>query len=162
MLQYASLDEAWQASPAIRKKKKVKSMPPGTGMIDEAVRRYPLLGPDLPWTDNDNDVSFPALGGKAIDDEYKPFPDYSDEHDVQFARTDVPLTGLDGPARRTPEVVDVTDLVQNSGAESDTRAVAKQSADTDNVFDVVLYVFSGIVLILLLEQFVQMGVHLQR
>jgi hypothetical protein len=82
-----------------------------------------------------------------------------------FARTDAPLPGLDGPARRTPEIVHVTESQQNSGdLRTEIRSEAKQTpdTDTDNVFDVVLYVFSGIVLILLLEQFVQMGVHLRQ
>lgn len=172
MLQYASLDEAWQASPAIRKKKKAKRESPGNGMVDEAIQRYPLLSPDLPWTDNETDVSFPAFGyasSKATIDEYKPFPDYSastmPEGEASFARTDAPLTGLDGPARRTPEVVHVAETQQNSGDETRTHisVEGKQTMrESDNVFDVVLYVFSGIVLILLLEQFVQMGVHLRR
>ena len=172
MLQYASLDEAWQASPAIRKKKKVKSEKPGHGMVDEAIQRYPLLSPDsaLPWTDNDNDVSFPAsayASNKAVVDEYKPFPDYSaaivDAAQQDFARTDAPLTGLDGPTRRTPEVVHVAESQQNSGAAREISVESRPNQrETDNVFDVVLYVFSGIVLILLLEQFVQMGVQLRR
>jgi len=163
MLQYASLDEAWQASPALRKKKKVRRDVPGNGMVDEAANRFPSAAP---WTDNLTEDAFASFGfaaSKSVTAEYKPFPEGSDSGDVtmqsrsgEFSRTDAPLAGHVGPPRRTPSAVQVPFALPTA-----INAVDRHAEDpSEVVYDVVLYVFSGIVLILLLEQFVQMGVAL--
>ena len=162
MLQYATLQEAWgESMPPVRRRKKVPKGPKDSN--------------ENPYRPYSEDREFRAVSGL---DDYQPWADYTKE-DTQ--RSDEPLPGLDGPARRYPEKVEIHDL--EHGPVVDTPPVKKYGDEyvggpsgftvgrLDNAdypvygkpvshdagYDVALYVFSGILLILLLEQFVQMG-----
>ena len=154
MLQYATLQEAWgEAVPPTRKKTK---RPP----------------PPADFTEN---VVVPDLAAKyrapAAADDWATWAMYDKE---ESQRSDEPQSAVIGPAKRYPEsaakaaepgVTAPEDPPYESGRVSrplllDPMDAAFQRGHPG--FDVALYVFSGIALILLLEQFVQMGRALQR
>lgn len=163
-LSYATLQEAWgEACPPKRKRSKPR---------DAA----PLAAPDREYRPAAQEREYRALSG--LDDQ-QAWAEYNKE-DTQ--RSDAPLPGLLGPEHRYPTSVDVvadagvavpdekqyeTGYVAPHGELPKARldvadhAVALPAAaprDSDAAYDVALYVFSGIALILLLEQFVQMGI----
>lgn len=165
-LSYATLQEAWgDASAPKRRKHKVSPT------VSPA--------PDREYRPAAQEREYRALSG--LDDQ-QAWAEYSKE-DAQ--RTDAPLPGLVGPERRYPSTVDVVadegTAVNGEEAPYETGYVAphgpvsaspvrldvadhrigteraRPRGDDDAAYDVALYVFSGIALILLLEQFVQMG-----
>lgn len=166
-LGYATLQEAWgEASPPKRRKSKT---PPAA----------PSPAPDREYLPASQEREYRALSG--LDDQ-QAWAEYNKE-DSQ--RSDAPLPGLVGPERRYPASVDVvadagaavpdekqyeTGYVAPHGDVPEKKPVRLDVADRvmvrapatksdDNAaYDVALYVFSGIALILLLEQFVQMGI----
>lgn len=164
-LQYATLQEAWGDSlPPVRRRRKQKDVSPAGVSDDKEYRESRIPG----------EVEYRA---PAAADDYLAWSDYSKE---PGQRTDAPLTGLDGPPRRFPAEAAVIPDVQvdpaDTGAQPapeprpyvpptvlDSVAFSPQPpADAGNAgYDVAMYVFTGIMLILLLEQFVQMGAALR-
>lgn len=168
-LGYATLQEAWgEASPPKRRKSKTAPAAPSPA-------------PDREYLPASQEREYRALSG--LDDQ-QAWAEYNKE-DTQ--RSDAPLPGLIGPERRYPASVDVvadagvavpderqyeTGYVAPHGDVPEKKPVRLDVADRvmvpnhttekkhdDNAaYDVALYVFSGIALILLLEQFVQMGI----
>jgi hypothetical protein len=166
-LGYSTLHEAWGESsgPKRRKSKVPVAVSPA---------------PDREYLPASQEREYRALSG--LDDQ-QAWAEYNKE-DTQ--RSDAPLPGLIGPERRYPASVDVvadagvavpderqyeTGYVAPHGDVPDKKPVRLDVADRamvhqtpepkhdDNAaYDVALYVFSGIALILLLEQFVQMGI----
>lgn len=144
MLEYSTIDEAWGSTwPPIRKKKKSPKPPPANAPLDEASMRFPRSETNLdPWTPSDNDY----MGSYAAYDK------------EPSQRSDAPLPGLEGPERRTPsEVTPVPVPVAEIPADLPRQYVEDVSSNNEHVYDVILYIFTGILLILLLEQFIQMG-----
>ena len=150
MLEYSTIDEAWGSTwPPVRRKKKSPKPPPANGPLDEAAMRFPRSETTLdPWTPSDREY----LGSYA---EYNKEPSQ---------RSDAPLPGHEGPERRTPTAV--TPVHEPVPAEVSADLYYAQHAFkhpytprhcNDNVYDVILYIFTGILLILLLEQFIQIG-----
>ncbi len=90
-------------------------------------------------------------------DDYLAWSEYSKE---PGQRTDAPLTGLDGPERRYPPAAAVAPepAPEPPAAPAFTRDDPPAS---DAGYDVAMYMFTGIMLILVLEQFVQMGVSMR-
>jgi hypothetical protein len=146
MLEYSTIDEAWGSTwPPLRKKKKSPKPPPANGPLDESSMRFPRSETNLdPWTPSDSDY----LGNYA---EYTKEPGQ---------RSDVPLAGHEGPERRTPSEVTPVPVAEVS---ADLPAVLPALPDLpygnggEHVYDVILYIFTGVLLILLLEQFIQIG-----
>lgn len=157
-LQYATLQEAWgDALPPARRRRKHKDVTPAGVSDDKEYRESRIPG----------EIEYRAPGAT---DDYLAWSDYSKE---PGQRTDAPLTGLDGPARRFPAeaavVPDVKVDPADTGAQPapdprpyvpptvlDSTAFSPAPSH-DAGYDVAMYVFTGIMLILLLEQFVQMG-----
>jgi hypothetical protein len=165
-LGYATLQEAWGDSSGPKRRK--NKVPPAVSPA-----------PAREYRPASREREYRALSG--LDDQ-QAWAEYNKE-DTQ--RSDAPLPGLIGPERRYPASVDVvadagvavpdekryeTGYVAPHGEVSNTpvrldaadRTIAAQSPalspDDNAAYDVALYVFSGIALILLLEQFVQMGI----
>jgi hypothetical protein len=164
MLQYATIQEAWgDAAPPKRKRTKSHGKPPKDA-------------PERPFLPHDTETEFRAASSL---DDYQAWAEYSKE---ETQRSDEPLPGTVGPARRYPAKVEISDLEKDAaevapekayrtgyvGPHPDQRPIRLDNADhavggprpdSDHAgYDVALYVMSGILLILLLEQFVQMGV----
>jgi hypothetical protein len=147
MLEYSTIDEAWGSTwPPLRKKKKSPKPPPANGPLDESSMRFPRSETNLdPWTPSDSDY----LGNYA---EYTKEPGQ---------RSDAPLPGHEGPARRTPtEVTPVPVPVAEVSADLPDWSDRHDRPDGnggEHMYDVILYIFTGVLLILLLEQFIQIG-----
>lgn len=165
-VQYMTLEEAWgEALPPIRKKKKVPRVP-----ADDALMDARLTGDAR--VPGDREYRAPSSA-----DDYLAWSDYTKE-DGQ--RTDAPLVGLDGPARVFPEKADVkvttetAEVMPEPKPRTPSPALVLDSSDfgpgmggnqdgpDTAAYDVAMYVFTGIMLILLLEQFIQIGVSLRR
>lgn len=166
-LGYATLQEAWGDSSAPKRRK--SKVPPAVSPAP--AREYRPAAQEREYR---------ALSG--LDDQ-QAWAEYNKE-DTQ--RSDAPLPGLLGPERRYPASVDVvadagvavpeekqyeTGYTAPHGEVSKTavrldvadHAIApppklESRYDDNAAYDVALYVFSGIALILLLEQFVQLGI----
>lgn len=164
-LQYATLQEAWGDALPPRRRKKTRDAAVPVGVSDDKEYRESRIPGEIEYR------------APAAADDYLAWSDYSKE---PGQRTDAPLTGLDGPARRFPAeaavIPDVKVDPADTGAQPapeprpyipptvlDSVAFAPQPpADSGNAgYDVAMYVFTGIMLILLLEQFVQMGAALR-
>lgn len=167
-LGYATLQEAWGESSGPKRRK--SKAPPAVSPA-----------PDREYLPASQEREYRALSG--LNDQ-QAWAEYNKE-DTQ--RSDAPLPGLIGPEHRYPASVDVvadagvavpderqyeTGYVAPHGDVTSKKTVRLDVADRviaptprpepvhdDNAaYDVALYVFSGIALILLLEQFVQMGI----
>lgn len=156
MLEYSTIDEAWGSTwPPVRRKKKSPKPPPANGPLDEAAMRFPRSETNLdPWTPSDNDY----LGSYA---EYIKEPSQ---------RSDAPLPGHEGPERRTPKEVTPVPVPVPVAEVSSDFAYAQHEFEkhqgngngNEHVYDVILYIFTGILLILLLEQFIQIGMAMRQ
>lgn len=164
-LSYATLQDAWgDAMPPSRRRRKNRDAAPPVGVSDDREYRESRIPGDLEY----------RTPGAA--DDYLAWSDYSKE---LGQRTDAPLTGLDGPERRFPAEAAVVPDYKVDPADTGAQAAPEprpyvpptvldstsfSTADPggyDAGYDVAMYVFTGIMLILLLEQFVQMGVALR-
>jgi len=157
-LGYATLQEAWgEAMPPLRRRRKHREAPPVGVANDKEYREARVPG----------DIEYRAPSAA---DDYLAWSDYSKE---LGQRTDAPLPGLDGPERRFPAEAAVSPVPDEPvpvpppavpptvlTAQVQSERFSPTHDDTASVlagYDVAMYVFTGIMLILLLEQFVQMG-----
>lgn len=146
-LEYAMLSEAglgYEAAPFRKRRRAPKDDPPAEYSADATEYRAPSAADDfLAWSE------------------------YSKE---PGQRTDAPLPGLDGPPRRYPAAATVQPDSEPVAPPPpvptgvlDARPWGRADTDPDwdassAGYDVAMYMFTGIMLILVLEQFVQMGV----
>lgn len=165
-VQYMTLEEAWgEALPPVRRRKKAPRVP-----ADDALMDARLTGDTR--VPGDREYRAPSSA-----DDFLAWSDYTKE-DGQ--RTDAPLVGLDGPARVFPEKAEVKvddgietrpdpkprtpapALVLDSSDFGPSMYGNNQDGPDTAAYDVAMYVFTGIMLILLLEQFIQIGASLRR
>ena len=164
MIEYSTIEEAWGSTwpPVRRKKKDKRPAPADNAPLDNGAVRYPeAVSEFLPWTSADMKDSGNYWPGTSA-----PY------HKEESQRSDAPLPGFTGEKRSPAEVGPVGPVGPVPGPELTHATVAQMvpqdprvrgdSDSREHIYDVILYVFTGIILILLLEQFVQMGVQLSR